>query len=81
VAKRQQAHLSNKALGRINQSERLEGCFIFTRDEWYILASALDRFACGRAIPVKVKARHLAKRLFAQIKKYILEIWEGDEHG
>lgn len=71
---RKQAKLSNKKLGRLNQSELLEGCFVFTRSEWGVIASALDRFRTGRNVEVKTRAKNIAKRLCDQIIQYVTSV-------
>src|SRR5678815_1812421 len=71
MPQRKQSRFSNRALGRLNQSERIEGCFVFTRDEWIVIASALDRFVTGRQLPVKARAKHIASTLFKQIRDYV----------
>jgi len=59
-------------LNRKNMREQIEGCFVFTRDQWIVIASALDRFVTGRDVPIKARAKSLARQLGTMIRKYVL---------
>lgn len=63
------------------EQERIEGCFIFSRDEWLVISSALDRFVTGRSVAVKARAKHIAATLFKQIREYVLSHPIEDEYG
>jgi len=78
MAARKQARFIGPDKSRLNQSERLEGCFIFTRDEWIVLWSALERFVTGRTIDVKARAKGIASRLVKQIRQYVLDPYLED---
>jgi len=81
VAKRKPPINAPRHFKSVDPRERLEGCFIFTRDEWIVIASSLDRLVTGRNVPVKVKAKHIAAKLVKQIRQWVLVEGGEGEHG